>query len=158
MYHNKPELWDVKSKIYQNRTKKQEALDQIAAKFQTTIEEMTRKIHNLRNQFNSELKKTRKKKSGQSTDEVYLSPDAKNLNVTASRFRTSIAFLNFVSCCDTRGAILFAKFSKLSNFNLTKFENCDGFNAHAFNLSIIITMAVHFLFDIFICTRETQPK
>jgi len=70
MYHNKPELWDVKSK---DRVKKRDALDEIATTFETTVKEITRKIHNLRNQFNSEFKKTTKKKSGQGSDELYTS-------------------------------------------------------------------------------------
>jgi len=73
MYHNKPELWDVKSKVYKDRMKKRDALDEIATTFETTVEEITRKIHNLRNQFNSEFKKTTKKKSGQGLDELYTS-------------------------------------------------------------------------------------
>jgi len=72
MYHNKPELWDVKSKVYKDRVKKRDALDEIATTFET-VEEITRKIHNLRNQFNSEFKKTTKKKSGQGSDELYTS-------------------------------------------------------------------------------------
>jgi len=72
MYHNKPELWDVKSKVYKDRVKKRDALDEIATIFETTVEEITRKIH-LRNQFNSEFKKTTKKKSGQGSDELYTS-------------------------------------------------------------------------------------
>ncbi|KAK9685271.1 Alcohol dehydrogenase transcription factor Myb/SANT-like [Popillia japonica] len=73
MYHNKPELWDVTSKGYKDRVKKRDALSDIAEKFETTVEEITRKIHKLRNQFNSEFKKVGKKKSGQSADEVYTS-------------------------------------------------------------------------------------
>jgi len=52
--------------------KKRDALDEIATIFETTVEEITRKIH-LRNQFNSEFKKTTKKKSGQGSDELYTS-------------------------------------------------------------------------------------
>lgn len=73
LYHAKPELWDIKSKIYRNRVKKQSALVEIAENFRTTVEEITRKIHNLRNQFNSELKKAAKKKTGEGTDELYIS-------------------------------------------------------------------------------------
>lgn len=45
----------------------------MAAKFETTTDEISRKIHNLRNQFNNELKKVSKKKSGQGTDDLYTS-------------------------------------------------------------------------------------
>ncbi|KAK4881510.1 hypothetical protein RN001_004829 [Aquatica leii] len=58
MYHNKTKLWDVKSKVYKDRT---------------TVKDITRKIHNLRNQFINEMKKTAKKKSGQSIDDLYIS-------------------------------------------------------------------------------------
>ena len=73
LYHAKPELWDIKSKVYRDRVKKQNAFTEISEKFSTTIEEITRKIHNLMNQFNSELKKATKKKSGDGTDELYIS-------------------------------------------------------------------------------------
>lgn len=55
MYHGKPELWDVTSNIYKNRVKKQDAVKEMAEEFNTTVEEIQRKIHNLRNQFNSEF-------------------------------------------------------------------------------------------------------
>ncbi|XP_031329964.1 uncharacterized protein LOC116160947 [Photinus pyralis] len=61
MYQGKPVLWDVTSNIYKNRVKKQDAYQEMAEEFNTTIEEIQRKIHNLRNQFNSEFKKSKKK-------------------------------------------------------------------------------------------------
>lgn len=73
MYHGKPELWDVKCKVYKDRVKKHNALTEIAGELNTTIEEIQRKIHNLRNQFNSEFKKITKTKSGQGTNELYVS-------------------------------------------------------------------------------------
>lgn len=73
MYQGKPELWDVTTAMYKNRIKKQDALKELADEFSTTTEEIQRKIHNLRNQFSSELKKHKKIKSGQSTDELYVS-------------------------------------------------------------------------------------
>ncbi|XP_031327793.1 uncharacterized protein LOC116159041 isoform X2 [Photinus pyralis] len=73
MYQGKPVLWDVKSNIYKNRVKKQDAYQEMAEEFNTTVEEIQRKIHNLRNQFNSEFKKSKKKQSGQGTDELYVS-------------------------------------------------------------------------------------
>nr|CAI5827017.1 unnamed protein product [Callosobruchus analis] len=68
IYHKKPELWDVESKLYNSKTRKQVALGEIAEKFQTRIDEVKRKIHNLRNQFKSELKKIKTKSS---PDDVY---------------------------------------------------------------------------------------
>ncbi|XP_076664793.1 uncharacterized protein LOC143367058 [Andrena cerasifolii] len=61
-----PELWAVKNEVYKNRIKKQ-----LAKKFNTTYSEISRKLHNLRTQFNQELRKTVYKKSGAGTDTTY---------------------------------------------------------------------------------------
>lgn len=47
--------------------KKQDALKERADEFSTTVEEIQRKVHNLRNQFNSEFKKHKNPRSGLST-------------------------------------------------------------------------------------------
>lgn len=73
IYHSKAELWDVTCKSYKDRVKKHNGLKEMAEQFSTTAEEIQRKIHNIRNQFNSEFKKTRTTKSGQGTDELYVS-------------------------------------------------------------------------------------
>lgn len=69
-YQSKPLLWDITIKDYKSRPKKRDTLEELALKFDTTPEEITRKIHNLRNQFNNELKKIAK---GQGTNEPYVS-------------------------------------------------------------------------------------
>ena len=66
-----PELWDVKNKLYKNRITKQKALRHFATEFNTVESEVTRKLHNLRTQFNQELRKTLSKKSGAGADTTY---------------------------------------------------------------------------------------
>lgn len=72
MYENRPELWNVKSKHYKNRMKKQYALNEMAETFSVTIEEVYRKLHNLRTQFNNEIRKG-KKFSDEANGEVFIS-------------------------------------------------------------------------------------
>ncbi|KAJ8942302.1 hypothetical protein NQ314_010098 [Rhamnusium bicolor] len=73
LYEENPILWDVRSATYRNRNKKQEMLELIATKLNTNVNEITRKLHNLRSQFMQEVKKLKIKKSGAGTDEVYIS-------------------------------------------------------------------------------------
>lgn len=68
-----PELWDVKSKNYRNRIKKQNALKELAVKFNTVESEVSRKLHNLRTQYHQELRRIKTKKSGDGADDVYIS-------------------------------------------------------------------------------------
>ncbi|XP_028131331.1 uncharacterized protein LOC114327031 [Diabrotica virgifera virgifera] len=79
LYQCKPELWDITSEIYKDKLKKQNAYKELAEDFNTTVEEIQRKIHNLRTQFNNEVKKLNKTKSGQSTGEVFKWPYYKSL-------------------------------------------------------------------------------
>lgn len=72
MYSSRPELWNAKSKHYKNRMKKRQAFDEIAQTFSVTVDEIYRKMHNLRTQFNNELRKT-KRLSNQSVGEYYMS-------------------------------------------------------------------------------------
>lgn len=74
LYEENSILWDVRAENYRNRVKKQEVLESLAVKFNTTSNEISRKLHNLRSQFMQELKKIKKRKSGTGADEVYLSP------------------------------------------------------------------------------------
>lgn len=68
-----PELWDTSSKDYKNKIKKQNALKAIANYIDAPEEEVKKKLHNLRTQFGQEVNKERKKKSGQSAEDVYVS-------------------------------------------------------------------------------------
>ncbi|KAJ8878263.1 hypothetical protein PR048_018840 [Dryococelus australis] len=70
---DRPMLWDVYTTEYRDRCIKHGALKELAKKDKTEIQGITRKIHNLSNQFNSEFKKSQKNKSGQGTDEKYVS-------------------------------------------------------------------------------------
>ena len=66
-YEGRPSLWDVCSPEYRDRNKKIEAWTTLAVKLDREIGEVQRKIHNLRNQFCQELKKSCEAKSGQAT-------------------------------------------------------------------------------------------
>lgn len=72
-YEGLPELWQISNSDYKNRIKKTAAIECLAERFNTTPVEINRKLHNLRTQFNNELRKLKKKKSGQGTDENYVS-------------------------------------------------------------------------------------
>lgn len=66
-----PVLWDVKNKNYRNRIKKQNALRTIGAALNTNENEIGRKLHNLRTQFHSELRKIKANHSGDGTEDKY---------------------------------------------------------------------------------------
>lgn len=65
-----PELWDTTQKIYRDWVKKQAAITQLADHFSVSIAEINRKLHNLRTQMNNEVRKIKKKKSGEGADDV----------------------------------------------------------------------------------------
>lgn len=65
-----PELWDVKSKQYRNRVRKQNALQKLSIEYNTSEKEINRKLHNLRTQYNHELRKSRKKRSDNGDEDV----------------------------------------------------------------------------------------
>lgn len=56
-YHASFCLWDVTSPDYKNRVKRRAALDSLAAKHIVSVEEIEKKIHNLKTSFNRERKK-----------------------------------------------------------------------------------------------------
>lgn len=70
MYEVNTILWNTKDLDYKNKEKKNKTLRQISTHFQCSVEEVQRKIHNLRNQMSQELKKTSKKKSGNGIDKM----------------------------------------------------------------------------------------
>lgn len=72
LYQSKEALWNIKSSEFKNRDKKRAAWEELAEKLNVTADEIQRKIHNLRNQFNSELKKSLKRKSGDGADNIYI--------------------------------------------------------------------------------------
>ncbi|KAK9745091.1 Alcohol dehydrogenase transcription factor Myb/SANT-like [Popillia japonica] len=73
VYEENSILWDTKNVEYRNREKKNKIFLEIAKKFNCSADEIQRKLHNLRNQVSRELKKIRKKKSGDGTDDNYIS-------------------------------------------------------------------------------------
>lgn len=50
LYEEKDFLWNVNHKLYTNRDKKMSAFEEIATKLNFDVNEVQRKIHNLRNQ------------------------------------------------------------------------------------------------------------
>ncbi|KAG6440406.1 uncharacterized protein LOC115455869 [Manduca sexta] len=57
------ELWDSKHPLNRERAARQAKLEYLADMFGTTSEEISRKIHNLRSQFNNELRKIKRRLS-----------------------------------------------------------------------------------------------
>ncbi|CAG5012248.1 unnamed protein product [Parnassius apollo] len=57
------ELWDLKHPLNKDRVARQAKMEYLANVFGTSAEEISRKIHNLRTQFNNELRKI-KRRSG----------------------------------------------------------------------------------------------
>lgn len=98
-YEQQQCLWNVHCKEYKNKLAKSDAFKELSVKFLTTVEEITRKIHNLRNQFNTELKKINSKKSGQGSDDNYISkwPYFKNLLFIKTTLQTRQTIGNMVS-------------------------------------------------------------
>ena len=80
-----PELWNVKNKLYRNRIKKQNALKEIASNFNTTTNEVSRKLHNLRTQYHSEVRRIKCKKSGNGAEEN---------NTSSWEFFSAMNFIN----------------------------------------------------------------
>lgn len=58
------ELWDTKHPLNKGRTARNARHEFLAEVFQTTTDEISRKIHNLRAQFHSELRKIKRRQSG----------------------------------------------------------------------------------------------
>ncbi|XP_055591253.1 uncharacterized protein LOC129743292 [Uranotaenia lowii] len=57
-YQSMPCLWDVKNKDYKNRIKRKLARESLAVKFNESVSEIEKKIHNLKTSYNRERKKT----------------------------------------------------------------------------------------------------
>lgn len=58
------ELWNSKHVFYKDKFARQAKTEFLAKMFVTTVEEINRKIHNLRTQYNNELRKLKKKQAG----------------------------------------------------------------------------------------------
>ena len=66
-------LWDVFHKDYKKRDLKENAYSEIATALDTTVASIKTKVNSLRTQLGKELAKERNTKSGQGTDELYVS-------------------------------------------------------------------------------------
>jgi hypothetical protein len=65
--HSRPVLWDVTAAEYKNRNKKRDALQELAECFKLSLNEIEKKVKNLKTQFRREHKALcAKKKSGSS--------------------------------------------------------------------------------------------
>lgn len=73
LLENKSCLWDIYHKDYKKRDLKEIAYSEIATALDTTIASVKTKINSLRTNLSKEVCKERATKSGQSTDELYVS-------------------------------------------------------------------------------------
>lgn len=77
-YKQLPELWDVRSKEYTKRDKKNAAYEKLLTiykglKSDATVDEVKKKINTLRSNFRKELKKINdSKRSGAGSDDIYV--------------------------------------------------------------------------------------
>ncbi|XP_026742744.1 uncharacterized protein LOC113504574 [Trichoplusia ni] len=65
------ELWDAKNPLNKDRNARQAKFEYLAEIFDTTSEEISRKIHNLRTQFNNELRKIKRRQAVRSGWEYF---------------------------------------------------------------------------------------
>ena len=72
-YEAEPCLWDIFCNHYSKRDVKEKTISEIAENIGVTVAEIKQKWTSLRAQFGRELKNSTKHKSGQSTDELYVS-------------------------------------------------------------------------------------
>ena len=73
LYESRPCLWDIFSKDYRKRDFKEKALNEISEEIFIPVEEIKQKWLSHRAQYGRELTNSKKQKSGQSTDELYVS-------------------------------------------------------------------------------------
>ena len=73
MYEENPCLWDIFDNSYQKRDVKERALAAIANELDVQITDIKSKWNAIRGQFGRELNKVKSSKSGQSTDDLYVS-------------------------------------------------------------------------------------
>ena len=73
LLESKPCLWDIHHAEYTKRDLKEIAYSEMATSFDTNIASIKQKLNTLRTRFGKELAKERNTKSGQSTDELYIS-------------------------------------------------------------------------------------
>ena len=107
-----PLLWDISQADYKNRTKRTSAIEQLAQQLNTDAREVNRKLNNLRTQFNNELRKTRKRKSGQGSAELYVSK--------WGWFNVLQFLLSSSKCAETQSNYVSTTFY----FNCEYFTNC----------------------------------
>ncbi|KAF6197577.1 hypothetical protein GE061_008541 [Apolygus lucorum] len=62
-YEANPILWDIRHPDYRDRVKKNLVTEKLANNFNCPVSEISRKLHNLRNQVSQELKKIKQKKA-----------------------------------------------------------------------------------------------
>ena len=73
LYEENPCLWDIFDNSYQKRDVKERALAAIANELHVQITDIKSKWNAIQGQFGRELNKVKSSKSGQSTDDLYVS-------------------------------------------------------------------------------------
>ncbi|XP_022168723.1 uncharacterized protein LOC111032630 [Myzus persicae] len=97
LLESSPELWNCTLKEYRDRQLKAKCMEKIAQKLEISSAEVGRKLHNLRCQMNSELRKIKNKKSGAGADETVKS---------SWEFFDSLKFMTGISeCVKTVGTV-----------------------------------------------------
>lgn len=97
LLESSPALWNCTLQEYRDRHVKAKYMEIIAQKLEITSAEVGRKLHNLRCQMNSELRKIKNKKSGAGADEIVKS---------SWEFFDSLKFMTGISeCVKTVGTV-----------------------------------------------------
>ena len=73
LYEENPCPWDIFDNSYQERDVKERAVAAIASELDVQITDIKSKWNAIRGQFGRELNKVKSSKSGQSTDDLYVS-------------------------------------------------------------------------------------
>lgn len=77
MYESLPELWNSNLCEYKDRDKKTAAVQKMSESFGVSTGAVRRKIHNLRCQYNAEVRKIKKKSADQGVDESQITSEWK---------------------------------------------------------------------------------
>lgn len=64
-----PELWDSKHPGYKDKKLRVAKQEYLATTFKTTLDEIGRKLHNLKTQFRAEIRKSKKRRMGSGCEE-----------------------------------------------------------------------------------------
>ena len=71
-YRNEECLWNVRSTLYKDKKRKQDAWNNLATEFGVPVAEVQSKIRNLKVQWNAEKKVEKSMRSGASNSEIHI--------------------------------------------------------------------------------------